>query len=56
MRLLIVGLGVMGTGYGWALAEAGHQASHLLRPIKAAARPGCGALSPPATSARTVRR
>jgi len=35
MRLLIVGLGVIGTGYGWAFAEAGHQVTHLLRPGRA---------------------
>lgn len=36
MRVLIVGLGVIGTGYGWAFAEAGHQVTHLLRPGRAA--------------------
>ncbi|MEI6452816.1 MAG: 2-dehydropantoate 2-reductase N-terminal domain-containing protein [Actinomycetes bacterium] len=35
MRLLIVGLGVIGTGYGWAFAEAGHDVTHLVRPGRA---------------------
>ncbi len=35
MRVLIVGLGVIGTGYGWAFTEAGHDVVHLLRPGRA---------------------
>lgn len=36
MRVLIVGLGVVGTGYGWVFAEAGHEVVHLMRPGRAA--------------------
>jgi len=36
VRILIVGLGVIGTGYGWAFGEAGHDVIHLLRPGRAA--------------------
>jgi 2-dehydropantoate 2-reductase len=32
MRTLIVGAGVIGTIYGWALSRAGHQVTHLVRP------------------------
>lgn len=32
MKVLIVGAGVIGTIYGWALSEAGHQITHLVRP------------------------
>ena len=31
MRILVVGLGVIGTGYGWAFAEAQHEVTHLVR-------------------------
>jgi 2-dehydropantoate 2-reductase len=36
MKTLIVGAGIIGTIYGWAFAEAGHEVTHLLRPGKAA--------------------
>jgi len=32
MRILVVGAGVIGTVYGWALSEAGHHVTHLVRP------------------------
>jgi len=32
MKILVVGAGVIGTIYGWALSEAGHVVVHLLRP------------------------
>ena len=31
MRIAIVGAGIIGSIYGWALAEAGHQVQHLVR-------------------------
>jgi len=37
MRVLIVGTGVIGSIYGWALAEAGHQVVHLVRSERVAA-------------------
>ncbi len=36
MKTLIVGAGIIGTIYGWAFAEAGHEVVHLVRPGKAA--------------------
>jgi 2-dehydropantoate 2-reductase len=36
MKTLIVGAGIIGTIYGWAFAEAGHDVTHLVRPGKAA--------------------
>ena len=39
MRVLIVGLGVIGTGYGWAFRDYGHEVTHLLRPGRAAQAP-----------------
>jgi ketopantoate reductase len=36
MKTLVVGTGVIGTIYGWALAEAGVDVTHLVRPGKAA--------------------
>ena len=36
MKLLIVGAGIIGSIYGWAFAEAGHDVTHLVRPGKAA--------------------
>ncbi len=35
MKTLIVGAGIIGTIFGWALAEAGHEVTHLVRPGKA---------------------
>jgi 2-dehydropantoate 2-reductase len=35
MKILVVGLGVIGTGYGWALTDAQHDVTHLLRPGRA---------------------
>ena len=32
MKVMIVGAGVIGTVYGWALSEAGHSVFHLVRP------------------------
>ena len=37
MRVLVVGAGIIGTIYGWALAESGHQVVHLVRSGRAAA-------------------
>lgn len=36
MRVLVVGAGVIGAIYGWALAGAGHEVAHLVRPGRAA--------------------
>jgi len=36
MKILIVGAGIIGTIYGWAFAEAGHEVTHLVRPGRAA--------------------
>lgn len=36
MKILIVGLGVIGTGYGWAFTDSQHEVTHLLRPGRAA--------------------
>jgi 2-dehydropantoate 2-reductase len=35
MKILIVGAGIVGSIYGWAFAEAGHNVTHLVRPGKA---------------------
>ncbi len=35
MKILIVGAGIIGSIYGWAFAEAGHDVTHLVRPGKA---------------------
>jgi 2-dehydropantoate 2-reductase len=35
MKTLIVGAGIIGTTYGWAYAEAGHEVVHLVRPGRA---------------------
>ncbi|MFI5138717.1 MAG: ketopantoate reductase family protein [Sphingobacteriales bacterium] len=35
MKIMIVGAGVIGTVYGWALSEAGHSVTHLIRPGRA---------------------
>ena len=37
MRVLVVGAGIIGSIYGWALAESGHQVVHLVRSGRAAA-------------------
>jgi 2-dehydropantoate 2-reductase len=37
MRVLVVGAGIIGSIYGWALAESGHQVTHLVRSGRAAA-------------------
>ncbi|MCC7359259.1 MAG: ketopantoate reductase family protein [Anaerolineales bacterium] len=36
MKVLIVGAGIIGSIYGWAFAQAGHEVLHLVRPGKAA--------------------
>ena len=36
MKILIVGLGVVGVIHGWALAEAGVEVTHQVRPGRAA--------------------
>lgn len=35
MKTLIVGAGIIGSIYGWAFAEAGHEVTHLVRPGRA---------------------
>ncbi|HTS88732.1 MAG TPA: 2-dehydropantoate 2-reductase N-terminal domain-containing protein [Gemmatimonadales bacterium] len=35
MRILVVGAGVIGAIYGWALSAAGHDVTHLVRPGRA---------------------
>jgi 2-dehydropantoate 2-reductase len=37
MRVLVVGAGIIGSIYGWALAESGHEVVHLVRSGRAAA-------------------
>jgi len=37
MRVLVVGAGIIGSIYGWALAEGGHHVVHLVRPGRATA-------------------
>lgn len=44
MRILIVGNGNIGTLYGFALTEAGHDARHLIRPGKLVAQPSIAQL------------
>jgi 2-dehydropantoate 2-reductase len=36
MKVLVVGAGIIGSIYGWAFAEAGHEITHLVRPGRAA--------------------
>lgn len=36
MKIMIVGAGIIGTIYGWAISEAGHEVTHFVRPGKAA--------------------
>jgi 2-dehydropantoate 2-reductase len=35
MKILIVGAGIIGSIYGWAFTEAGHEVTHLVRPGRA---------------------
>jgi 2-dehydropantoate 2-reductase len=35
MNILVTGAGIIGTIYGWALSEGGHQVVHFVRPGKA---------------------
>jgi 2-dehydropantoate 2-reductase len=35
MKILVTGAGIIGTIYGWALAQAGHDVVHFVRPGKA---------------------
>jgi 2-dehydropantoate 2-reductase len=37
VRVLVIGAGIIGSIYGWALAEAGHHVAHLVRSGRAAA-------------------
>jgi 2-dehydropantoate 2-reductase len=37
MRVLVIGAGIIGSIYGWALAESGNRVVHLVRPGRAAA-------------------
>jgi len=32
MKTLIVGAGVIGTTWGWALSDAGHEFTHFVKP------------------------
>ena len=36
MKIMIVGAGIIGSIYGWAFADAGHEVTHLVRPGRAA--------------------
>ena len=36
MKILMIGAGIIGTIYGWAFTEAGHEVTHLVRPGRAA--------------------
>lgn len=36
MKILVIGAGVIGAVYGWALSEAGNDVTHLVRPGRAA--------------------
>lgn len=40
MRVLVIGAGIIGSIYGWALAESGHHIVHLVRSGKASALSG----------------
>ncbi len=35
MKILMVGAGIIGSIYGWAFSEAGHEVTHLVRPGRA---------------------
>ncbi|MGA2885688.1 MAG: 2-dehydropantoate 2-reductase N-terminal domain-containing protein, partial [Halobacteriota archaeon] len=37
MHVLVVGAGIIGSIYGWALADSGHHVAHLVRSGRAAA-------------------
>ena len=37
MRVLVIGAGIIGSIYGWALAESGHHVVHLVRSGRACA-------------------
>jgi ketopantoate reductase len=37
IRVLVIGAGIIGSIYGWALAKSGHQFVHLMRSGQAAA-------------------
>jgi ketopantoate reductase len=37
MRVLVIGAGIIGAVYGWALADSGHDVVHLVRRGRAAA-------------------
>ncbi len=39
MHIMVVGLGVIGTGYGWVFSDAGHHVSHVVRKGRAAGAP-----------------
>lgn len=39
MRVLVIGVGIIGTIYGWVLAEGGHHVVHLVRSGRADAFP-----------------
>ena len=39
MRICVVGLGVIGTTYGYVFQKAGHQVEHLLREEKKSKAP-----------------
>jgi ketopantoate reductase len=34
MKILIVGAGVIGASYGWALSKAGHDVTHFVKPAQ----------------------
>ncbi len=36
MRVLVIGAGIIGSIYGWALSESGHDVKHLVRSGRAA--------------------
>jgi 2-dehydropantoate 2-reductase len=40
MRVLVIGAGIVGSIYGWALAQSGHRVVHLVRSGKASALRG----------------
>ena len=54
MRVLVIGAGIIGSIYGWALAESGHHVMHLVRPGRAAAL--CDGLALDVFDRRTGRK